>query len=147
MRAAKTRLYVHAVWATWDRLPLITAAMEPRLYGAILEKCRALKAYPLAAGGMSDHVHLLVRLPATLTVADLIKGVKGSSSHLMTRIGKPGGFFKWQGAYGAFTLAAADVDRCINYIRAQKQHHAVNQLDADWETTEAEDDVEPKVSE
>jgi putative transposase len=137
MRAPYTQLYVHTVWATWDRLPLITPTLEPRIYGAIIEKCRALKAYPLALGGMPDHLHLLVRLPATLAVAELIKGVKGSSSHLVAQMITPGEFFKWQGAYGAFTLGKAEVDRCIDYIRGQKQHHATGgQLQADWESTE-----------
>ncbi len=77
MRAPYTQLYLHAIWATWDRLPLITPEIELRLYGAINDKCRELKAYPLALGGIEDHLHLLVRLPTTLTVADLLKETKG----------------------------------------------------------------------
>ena len=69
MRAPYTQLYLHAIWATWNRLPLITADIELRLYGALNEKCRELKAYPLALGGIEDHLHLLVRLPTTLAVA------------------------------------------------------------------------------
>jgi REP element-mobilizing transposase RayT len=124
MRAPYTQLYLHAVWATWDRLPLITPDVELRLYGEINEKCRALKAHPLALGGMPDHLHLLVRLPTTLAVATLLKEVKGASSHLVTHEIEPGEFFKWQGAYGAFTLSKDEVPRVIDYIRNQKEHHA-----------------------
>ena len=142
MRAPYTQLYVHVVWATWDRLPLITPELELRVYGVILEKCRALKAYPLALGGMPDHVHLMVRLPTTLAVAELVKGVKGASSHLLTQMVAPGEFFKWQGGYGAFTLAKADMSRCMAYIRGQKQHHADDQLDTEWETIASANDAE-----
>ncbi len=143
MRSPLAKLYVHAVWATWDRLPLITPELEPRVYGEIVEKARTLRTLTLAVGGMPDHIHLLVRLPTTLSVAELLKGVKGSSSHLVAQLIMPNEFFKWQGAYGAFTLAEAEVNRCIDYIRGQKQHHAEGQLDAQWEQVETTDTDEP----
>src|SRR5690349_20565187 len=104
MRAPYTQLYAHVVWATWDRLPLVTAELESMVYTAIAEKCEELNAVPLALGGMADHVHLLVRLPTTLSIAELLKGVKGSSSHRMAQLIAPNEFFKWQGGYGAFTI-------------------------------------------
>jgi len=84
MRGPYTQLYLHLVWATWDRLPLITETVESRLYAAIAEKCRKLKCVPLAIGGIDDHIHLLVRLHTTVAIATLVKEVKGSSSHLVT---------------------------------------------------------------
>ena len=133
MRAPYTQLYVHVVWATWDRLPLLTPALEPRVHAAIVEKCQALKAYPLAVGGMPDHVHLLARLPSALSVAELVMGVKGVSSHLVTQVIAPNEFFKWQGAYGAFSVGQDGINRCIDYIRGQKSHHAEGDLYSDWE--------------
>ena len=84
MRSRFTQLYLHSVWATWDRMPLLVPAIEQTVYAAILAKCRQLDCEPLAIGGMADHVHLLVRFPTTLTVADLVKEVKGATSHLVT---------------------------------------------------------------
>src|SRR5689334_23948384 len=103
MRTPYTQLYVHLVWATWDRLPLITDQIEDRVYAAIAEKCRELKCWPLAIGGIADHVHLLVRLHPPVAVAELAKEVTGASSHLVTHQIAPGEFFKCQGAYGAFS--------------------------------------------
>jgi len=128
-----TQLYVHLVWATWDRLPLVTAEIEPRLYAAIAEKCRELQCHPIAIGGIQDHVHLLVRIPTTLSIADLAKGVKGSTSHLMTHVIASHSEFKWQGSYGAFTVSKSGVDRVAEYIRGQKVHHAALQLIDDLE--------------
>jgi REP element-mobilizing transposase RayT len=90
-------------------------------------------------GGIEDHLHLLVRLPTTLAIATLLKEVKGSSSHLVTHEIRPGEFFKWQGAYGAFTLAKADVPRVIDYIRNQREHHAAQTLHMDWERCEIQE--------
>ena len=133
MRSPYTQPYLHMVWATWDRLPLITGPVEGRLYEALVKKCRDLKCVPLAIGGMADHVHLLVRLPTTLTVADLAKLVKGSSSYLMTHQVMAGEFFKWQGTYGAFTLRKVDVPQVKAYIERQKAHRAAGTLRGEWE--------------
>ena len=135
MRAPFTQLYLHCVWATWDRLPLITPQVEQAVYAAILAKCSELKCDGLAIGGMPDHVHLLVRLHTTVTVADLLKEVKGVSSHLVTHKVLPGQFFKWQGAYGAFTVSKATVPDVTAYVLGQKQHHAEGTVWEAWEQT------------
>jgi len=135
MRAPYTQLYLHLVWATWDRLPLVTEDVRPRLYAAIAEKCRELKCVPLALGGVADHVHLLVRLHTTTAVATLAKEVKGASSHLVTHEIAPQAFFKWQGAYGAFTLRKAEAQRIQAYIERQAEHHCSGDLWVEWEQT------------
>jgi len=76
MREPFTHLYVHLVWATWDRLPLIQPAVEKRLYGAMIKKCREFKCIPIRVGGVEDHTHLLVRLHPTTAVAKLVQEVK-----------------------------------------------------------------------
>ena len=133
MRAPYTQLYLHMIWATWDRLPLVTTDIENRVYAAIATKCRSLKCEPLAINGIEDHVHLLVRIHTTVSVAQLAKELKGSSSHLVTHEIKPGEFFKWQGAYRAFTIRKSDVPKVKAYIQNQKHHHAEANLKPEWE--------------
>lgn len=133
MRTPYTQLYLHMVWSTWDRLPLITTAIEPQIYAAIAQQCRKLKCEPLAIGGMADHVHLLTRFHTTVPVATLAKQVKGASSHLVTHVLTPNEFFKWQGAYGAFTIRKSEVPQVMAYIKNQKQHHADDLLEEELE--------------
>jgi putative transposase len=138
MRSPYTQLYVHCVWSTWDRLPLVTPQLEKRVYGCIIEKCHELKCEVIAVGGVEDHVHLLVRFPSALAIATLIGEVKGSSSHLMTHQINPGIFFRWQGAYGAFTLPKDAIRTVTEYINNQKMHHAKNTLVWEWEQCETD---------
>lgn len=147
MREPFTQLYLHCVWSTWDRLPLIVPPIERRLYGAIIDKCRELKCVPIRIGGIEDHLHLLVRLHTTVAVATLVKEVKGSSSHLMTHEITPGEFFKWQGAYGAFTLRYDDAPIVKAYIVKQREHHTANTLRPEWEKSEIVDEEEFKSAE
>ena len=91
------------VWATRGRLSLITPDIQPRPYAAIAQKRRELKCVPPVIGGVADHIHLLVRLHTTVSVAGMAEEVKGSSSHLVTHEIALGESFKWQGVYGALT--------------------------------------------
>jgi len=135
MRNVFTQLYLHCVWATWNRMPLLVSRVEQGVYAAILAKCAELQCEPLAVGGMQDHVHLLVRFPAALAVATLMKEVKGATSHLVTHEIVPQAFFKWQGSYGAFTVSKDAVPHVEAYIRQQREHHARGSLVAVWEET------------
>lgn len=117
---------------------MITPQIEMPLYAAINAKCKELKCDPLAIGG-EDHVHLFTRFPTTLSIATLVKEVKGASSHLITHPIVPNDFFKWQGAYGAFTVSKSVADQVCDYILNQKKHHSENSLFADWEKCETED--------
>lgn len=132
-----TELFVHAVWATSDRLPLVTADLEPQVYGAIEAHCRLLNTTPLALGGTEEHVHLLVRLPPRLAVASLVEAVKAASAELVTQRLRPGRLFEWGATYGAFTLGQDAVPRAIQYVRSQKSLHATQNVWDAWERYEA----------
>ena len=131
------QLYLHLVWATWNRLPMITPDVEPRLHAMLAAKARQLGCEPLTIGGLADHIHVLVRLPATVTVATLAKELKGASSHLVSHEVAPADGFRWQGGYGAFTLARRDVPLIRRYIAEQKQRHAAGTTRGAWEQTVA----------
>ncbi|MEH1872333.1 IS200/IS605 family transposase [Nostoc sp.] len=133
MRANFTQLYLHYVWATWDRLPLITPDIQKLAYAVIIKECEKLKCTVIAVGGIEDHVHLLICFPVTISVSELIKQIKGSSSHFITHEVKPGDFFKWQGSYAAFTVSHDAIDNVANYIRNQATHHEHKSIISLWE--------------
>ncbi|HEY3266176.1 MAG TPA: transposase [Armatimonadota bacterium] len=123
MPGVRPEVYVHFVWATWDRQPLIAPATEELLYACMVTECRRLGAEPFAIGGTEDHVHLLARLPMTASGAHLMNQVKGVSAHLATHELRCEGF-SWQGGYGAFSVCPRCVETTMEYIRDQRQHHA-----------------------
>ena len=74
-------------------------------------------------GGMPDHVHLLVSLPATLALASFVKELKVSSSKWMKANPHFQKFTGWSQEYAGFTYSIHDRDKIINYIKGQKEHH------------------------
>lgn len=141
MRRNKLRLYLHLVWGTWDRLPLITPEIERPLYRCIQKEAKAQKCKVLALNGTADHTHLLVSFPTTITIATLVKQVKGVSSRFVNDRLSPATEFKWQGFYGAFTVSRWDEDKVKQYIKRQKEHHAVDDLWPEWEEMVEEVDL------
>jgi putative transposase len=138
MRAPYTQLYLHCVWTTFKRQPLIRPELEERLYDAIASKCRGLNCHVLAIGGDADHVHLFVRFPTALSVAKLLQEVKGSSSHMMNHVIQPTAAFQWQGGYGVFTVSKRSASNVIDYVHNQKVHHANRHLINELEICEVE---------
>ncbi|AFZ21333.1 IS200/IS605 family transposase [Allocoleopsis franciscana] len=128
-----TQLYLHLVWGTWDRLPLVTPDIQEVIYAAIVKQCSQLECTVITISGMTEHVHLLTGFPPKLTISELVGKVKGNSSHLVSSEIKPGEFFKWQGGYGAFTVSGNQIDQIADYIRNQAQHHRQKSLISDWE--------------
>jgi REP-associated tyrosine transposase len=131
--ASYTQLYIHCVWATSRREHLITPSIEVALYPLIAAKCRDLGCVALAIGGVSDHVHLLVRFDAMLPISKLVGQVKGASAHAINHTIRPGYPFKWQDGYGAFTISKRSIERVSTYVLNQKQRHAnsllINELE------------------
>ena len=135
MRRSRVAVYLHLVWATWDRQPFLRGNLERRVHRAIAAKCEELHAEIVALGGVEDHVHLLVGLPATISIAELVRHLKGATSRLASEefINPKHEFFKWQGAYGAFSVSPRHLSEFANYIAHQREHHAAGSLIADWE--------------
>jgi len=142
MHRDKVAIYVHLVWATWDRLPLITPAIERTLHRVIANEVQKMGCTLLALNSVPDHVHILVQMPSTITVAKLVKQLKGVSSYFINEVLKPESSFKWQGLYGAFSVSRWDVDQIVAYIQRQKEHHQVGTLIAELESVSEE--IEPK---
>jgi REP element-mobilizing transposase RayT len=77
----------------------------------------------LQIGGIEDHVHLLLSLPSTLAVAKAMKLIKGGSSKWVHDNFPSKRLFEWQKGYGAFSIGINDIDRTVDYIKTQREHH------------------------
>jgi putative transposase len=133
VRGNRVALFVHLIWATWNREPLLAGDVERRIYRSLEATCKELGVEVLALGGVEDHVHLVVRIPATLSVAYLVKRLKGASSHLATHEIAADEYFKWQGGYAAFSAGLKQLPLLCDYVRRQKEHHNAGTLVAAYE--------------
>ncbi len=77
----------------------------------------------LEIGGVTDHVHMLVSLPSTLSIAKAMQLIKGGSSKWVHDSFPEHRLFSWQVKYGAFGVSVSLLDKTIQYIRGQAEHH------------------------
>lgn len=115
--------YVHIVFSTKYRQPLIRPPYEEELHSYMGGICKNLECSPIIVGGYTDHVHILCRLSQKIPLMKLLEEVKSHSSKwIKTRHSSLKDFY-WQNGYGAFSVNPAEVDKVVNYIANQHAHH------------------------
>ena len=118
-------LNFHFVFSTKNRQPLIDTEIQARLYEYIGGILRAEKSVLLAAGGMPDHVHLLVSLSRELSIADTLRVVKANCSKWIHETFPDRQNFGWQAGYGAFSVSFSNLPEVKKYIAGQAEHHRI----------------------
>lgn len=118
-----TRIWIHAVWSTKLREPLISADIEQQVFNYLNLELRAMGCPVRIINGMPDHVHCLFLLNPQKSLTDIIKQCKGYSSYAINKHGISKKKFSWQRGYAAFSVSNIGVYAVHRYIAHQKQHH------------------------
>src|SRR6266516_4034848 len=113
----------HCIWSTKNRTPFLTSDLRERLWPYLGGIAKQNKMKPLAIGGAADHVHMLIALPAALSVAKAIQLLKGNSSKWIHEAFPKMRSFEWQEGYGAFSIGVSGIETTVAYIRNQTEHH------------------------
>lgn len=120
----------HIVFSTKERrtFPLDQMQHLQRYMVGIAKKndCKVI-----VAGGIGDHVHLLMTLPTTVPMAKAVQALKGGPSKWFNAQNAQAGF-AWQEGFAAFTVSRSQIDTIANYIRNQEQHHAKRDFAAEF---------------
>jgi REP element-mobilizing transposase RayT len=117
------KIWIHAIWATKERLPLIHPAIDYKIYAFIDDQLRVQGCPVRIINGMPDHIHCLFLLSPQKSIAEVMKQVKGSSSHFINQNNLITEKFAWQTGYAAYSVSESVVDKVFQYIKNQKQHH------------------------
>jgi putative transposase len=116
-------IYVHIIFSTKNRQPLLTAEYLPCVLEYIGGTVRADRAVLLAAGGMPDHIHLMVSFGKQTDAADLVRLIKSNSSKWIHETFLALQSFAWQAGYAAFSVSQSNRDAVKKYIENQEEHH------------------------
>ena len=127
------QLHLHLVFVTKHRDHLINNQLEKPLYKHLWTKAQELELIPIAINGTKDHLHLLIGITTTLSVASIVKNLKDSSSRFANELMGNQDLFAWSRGYGAFTVSKKDIPMITRYIRNQKDHHKNGNVKSDLE--------------
>lgn len=119
-----TKIWLHAVFSTKDRSPLILDKFESELHDHLKQSLsKKFEIEVRAVNGMQEHVHIVFRLNPNFSLIDIMKYIKGESSHWVNSNDFSNFKFAWQTGYSAFSVSESMLDAVVKYVNNQKEHH------------------------
>ena len=116
-------MHLHVVFSTKHRYPFLDDSVKSRVHEYLGGTLRGIGCFPITVGGMPDHVHLLLGLSREITIAQVVKSVKGASSRWIHDSMPNLSAFAWQSGYGAFAVSHDRIPVVRGYIEHQEEHH------------------------
>ncbi|TFV95783.1 IS200/IS605 family transposase [Algoriphagus kandeliae] len=123
MSHSYSTIWIHAVWATKERQPLIKSSWENDLYSFLKNQLFELSCPVQIINGMPDHIHCLFQLNPQKSISEVIKQLKGSSSHWINLSDLINEKFAWQTGFAAYSVSDSIRGKVFDYIQNQKAHH------------------------
>ncbi len=116
-------VYTHLIFATKYKHARIDPSIASDLYSYIGGICRKLDCPSIAVHGVPGHIHILCKLSRNISIAELIRKVKQSSSKWIKSKVSGHGDFQWQSGYAAFSIGQSGVKTLVSYINNKEAHH------------------------
>lgn len=117
------RIYIHLIFSTKKRELWIDDAWAPRLFeyfGGILNQ----RGHDLlAAGGIEDHVHLLISISREASISEIVRDLKSISTNWVHDAIPDQIRFAWQAGYAAFSVSHSALNEVKRYFHSQREHH------------------------
>jgi putative transposase len=126
MSQSLSQIWIHIVFSTKDRQPLLQKNITQRLYHYIKSISHNHGCEITAIGGIEDHIHILTTLNKNISLTTLIREIKKSSSIWMKEqriIDSSLKEFNWQNGYGVFSVSKSNIDHVKAYIQNQHDYH------------------------
>src|SRR5262245_8858839 len=95
------KVWVHFVWTTKNREPLLTDSLRQKVFQHIRENARNNGIFIDHVKGYREHIHCLISLGTDQTLAWIVKMLKGESSHWINQEKLCQTKFRWQHEYFA----------------------------------------------
>jgi REP element-mobilizing transposase RayT len=121
MAQSLSKTYLHITFGTKNRHPFIDDAIQQELWTYLGGIYKALNCNPIRVGGYRDHIHICCLMSKTITQSQLVKSIKTESSKWMKTKGYEK--FYWQDGYSIFSVNPSEIDRVVDYIEGQREHH------------------------
>ena len=123
MAQSLCKIYLHLVFHIKTTSPKIDEIHWERLHSYIGQLVNTTGCRVIRVGGVSDHIHIICLLSRDITVSHLIEEIKRNSSRWLKSLDERYHSFAWQAGYAAFSVSQSVVDKTIEYVSHQKQHH------------------------
>lgn len=128
------QLLYHVVFSTKNRQRWLTDGFRESVFAYMAGVVKNQGGFAIRIGGYFDHVHLLVRIPAKLSVSDFVGTLKSNTSKHINDTSGLLRKFGWQDGFGAFTVSVSQKKKVISYIESQIEHHSKQSFEDEYLT-------------
>jgi putative transposase len=122
------QIFVHAVWSTKHRQPMLIRENREILFNHIHQNARKKDINIDTIGGYIDHIHCLVSLGKEQSISKVIQLIKGESAYWANKHGLITPRLQWQEEYYAASIDYKSIQAIRNYILNQEEHHQKKHL-------------------
>ncbi len=126
-------IWAHAVWGTKCRYPFLTKEIKAEVIPHIIENAKSKEIFISRINGHTDHLHALISLPNTMTIADVMQLIKGESSFWINKNKLTEKKFQWCHKYYAASVDRFSLNRVRKYIENQEEHHRIPGFSDEYE--------------
>ena len=124
MAQSLARLWTHLIFSTKNRLPFLSdKKLRTDIHAYLAKMLHEQDCETLIVNGVEDHVHALLALSRTHSIASVVKEIKRTSSSFAKELSSTLAKFHWQAGYGAFSVSQSNLNEVIKYIENQEEHH------------------------
>lgn len=123
MPQSLAQIYVHLIFSTKNRIPMLKDETRQRLHEYMGGILRDTGSKSIEINSMPDHVHVLFSLSRTMSLSDSIAELKRGTSLWLKEIDPYYENFYWQSGYAAFSVSSSKIEVVRKYIQNQQEHH------------------------
>ena len=125
--------YQHIIFRTYKSQKTIPEESKKVLFAYIEKLCEKQRVQVLCINSHFDHIHILIELPPTLCVAEVVKLIKQTTSKAFQRHNYFPFFDGWATGYAAFSVSMSKRETVINYIKNQGEHYRIKTFREEYE--------------
>ena len=133
MAYSKSKNWIHLIFGTKNREPLITANAEHFIHEQLRRQLIQLNCPVDSINGMSEHIHILFLLHPQKALSEVVKQLKGATSHAINQTDLLPNKFAWAVGYAAYSVSESGVATVRKYIQNQKEHHRVKTYKGEYQ--------------
>jgi REP element-mobilizing transposase RayT len=127
-----TKIWIHIIWSIKNRDKIISKELKPLLLGHIIENAKQKGIFIKIVNCVNDHIHLLISLGREQSISKIVMLIKGESSNWVNKNKLLAGKFEWQDEYIAISVSESLLEKVVDYIKSQEEHHKVKSFEEEY---------------
>jgi putative transposase len=130
---AYIRIWIHCVWGTKNRVPLLSKDKISIIINHIREQAKKKGIYIDFIDGWKDHIHCIISLNHDQNISKIMNLIKGESSFWINKNKITKTKFEWADEYFAASVSESQINKVRNYIKNQEEHHKSKTLEKEYQ--------------